>query len=76
MTFRAHLEQTAETVEQRLGQLLAANEDLAAGGALAEAMRYAALGGGKRLRPFLLIQSAALFGVTEAAALDTACALE
>ncbi len=39
-------------------------------------MRYAALGGGKRLRPFLLIQSARLFGVDEAHALDAACALE
>jgi farnesyl diphosphate synthase len=39
-------------------------------------MRHAALGGGKRLRPFLLIQSARLFGVEEAHARDTACALE
>ncbi len=39
-------------------------------------MRYAALDGGKRLRPFLLIQSAKLFGVDEDAALDAACALE
>ncbi len=31
---------------------------------LAEAMRYAVLGGGKRLRPFLLMQSAKLFGVS------------
>jgi farnesyl diphosphate synthase len=39
-------------------------------------MRYAALGGGKRLRPFLLIQSAHLFGVEEDQALPAACALE
>jgi farnesyl diphosphate synthase len=39
-------------------------------------MRYAALGGGKRLRPFLLIESAGLFGVTEEAALGAAAALE
>jgi farnesyl diphosphate synthase len=39
-------------------------------------MRYAALGGGKRLRPFLLIESARLFGVDEDDALDPACALE
>jgi Geranylgeranyl pyrophosphate synthase len=38
-------------------------------------MRYAACGG-KRLRPFLLITSARLFGVSEADALDPACALE
>lgn len=40
---------------------------------VAEAMRYAALGGGKRLRPFILVQTAALFdgindGVWQAAA--------
>jgi farnesyl diphosphate synthase len=39
-------------------------------------MRYAALGGGKRLRPFLLIESAGLFGVTEEEALDAGAALE
>lgn len=39
-------------------------------------MRYAVLGGGKRLRPYLLIQSARLFGVEERHALDAACALE
>ncbi len=77
MTFREELERTARAVEQRLGQFLAPSETTPPGGAaLAEAMRYAALGGGKRLRPFLLIQSAALFGVTEMAALNAACALE
>jgi len=39
-------------------------------------MHYAALGGGKRLRPFLVIQSAALFGVTSDAARRTAAAVE
>jgi farnesyl diphosphate synthase len=39
-------------------------------------MRYAALGGGKRLRPFLLVASARLFGVEERKALPAACALE
>ncbi len=42
----------------------------------AGAMRYAVLGGGKRLRPFLLIESARLFGVDEDDALAPACALE
>jgi farnesyl diphosphate synthase len=76
MTFLAELERIAGTVEQRLGALLA-NESTPPGGAeLGQAMRYAALGGGKRLRPFLLIQSARLFRVDEAQALDAACALE
>src|SRR5262249_8838969 len=43
---------------------------------LAEAMRYAALGGGKRFRPFLVIEAAALFNVPHTEALDTAAAIE
>ncbi|MCB1498267.1 MAG: polyprenyl synthetase family protein [Bauldia sp.] len=39
-------------------------------------MRYAVLGGGKRLRPFLLIESARLFGAEGAAVIDAAAALE
>ena len=39
-------------------------------------MRHALLGGGKRFRPFLVIESAALFGVVPAAALDAAAAFE
>jgi farnesyl diphosphate synthase len=77
MTFDQALERTAWTVEQRLGELLDADHTTAPGGAeLGEAMRYAALGGGKRLRPFLLIQAASLFDVAEQDALDAACALE
>ncbi|HLO77885.1 MAG TPA: farnesyl diphosphate synthase [Magnetospirillum sp.] len=41
-----------------------------------EAMRYASLDGGKRLRPFLVLQSAALFNVAPSAALRVACAIE
>jgi farnesyl diphosphate synthase len=77
MTFPSALERTASTVEQRLGAHLAARPNPSPSGTgLGDAMRYAALGGGKRLRPFLLIQSAGLFGVNEAHALDAACALE
>ena len=39
-------------------------------------MRYAALGGGKRLRPFLLVECAALFGAAREGALLAGCALE
>lgn len=45
-------------------------------GTLAEAMRYAALSGGKRLRPFLAVSSAKLFGVSNDAALTVAAAIE
>ncbi|HLW27117.1 MAG TPA: farnesyl diphosphate synthase [Kiloniellales bacterium] len=43
---------------------------------LQEAVRYAVLGGGKRLRPFLLLQTARLFGVPPARALRAAAAIE
>ena len=45
-------------------------------GRVVEAMRYSALGDGKRLRPFLVVQSAALFDVPESRALRVAAALE
>ena len=41
-----------------------------------EAMRYGALDGGKRIRPFLLTQSASLFGVSETRAYRAAAAIE
>ena len=41
-----------------------------------EAMRYAALGGGKRLRPFLTVECAKLFGVNPEPAMLTAAAIE
>ncbi len=43
---------------------------------LLEAMRGGALGGGKRLRPFLVVETAALFGVARGGALLAGCALE
>lgn len=43
---------------------------------LFDAMRYSALGGGKRLRPFLVLSSAQLFGVSEECALRAAAAVE
>ncbi len=41
-----------------------------------EAMRYAALGSGKRLRPFLVVEAARLFGVEGPGVLRAACAIE
>jgi len=43
---------------------------------LTEAMRYAALGPGKRLRPFFAMETGRLFGLTERSVLRAACALE
>lgn len=45
-------------------------------GRLVEAMRYAAIGGGKRVRPLLLTVTAELFGVARTAAVNAACAIE
>lgn len=68
------LSDAAAEVERFLDQILAVAE--APEHRLLEAMRYATLGGGKRLRPFLVMQSANLFGVAEIAALRTGAALE
>jgi farnesyl diphosphate synthase len=43
---------------------------------LVEAMRYAAIGGGKRVRPFLVVSTAELFGVDRSAALRAGTAVE
>src|SRR6201995_806644 len=64
----------ATTVEQALDALLPPVEG--AEGRLAEAMRYAALGGGKRLRAFLVMESAALFGVSETCGARVAASVE
>ena len=64
----------ASLVEQALDVLLPPVEG--SEGRLAEAMRYATLGGGKRLRAFLVMQSAALFGVSETCAARVAASVE
>ena len=43
---------------------------------LVEAMRYAAIGGGKRVRPLLVVSTASLFGVDRDAALRAGAAIE
>jgi farnesyl diphosphate synthase len=66
--------ETAAEVEEMLDLLLSPTD--APEKRLYEAMRYATLGGGKRLRPFLVVQSASLFGVGKRSALRTGAALE
>ncbi|NMD08359.1 MAG: polyprenyl synthetase family protein, partial [Phyllobacteriaceae bacterium] len=72
MAFEKALSESALAVELALGELLPAR----ANDRLRDAMRYAALGQGKRLRPFLVLQSAALFDVPGISALRVAAALE
>jgi farnesyl diphosphate synthase len=77
MALLAELERVAQAVQQRLDRQLAQEgAKTPQGSRLSEAMRYAALGGGKRLRPFLLIESARMFGMEAKDALSAACALE
>ncbi len=64
----------AADVEQALDRLLPEIEGPEA--RLAEAMRYATLGGGKRLRAFLVMEGAALFHVERAQAARVAAAVE
>lgn len=76
--FQEELNAVADETEALLGRLL---EPGPVGGAdapprLLEAMRYASLGGGKRFRPFLVVASAALFGVPRERALMAGAALE
>jgi farnesyl diphosphate synthase len=70
----AALARAAGTVEAALDTLLPVPEGPEA--PLAEAMRYAALGGGKRLRAFLVMHSAALFSVSETSAARVAASIE
>jgi len=70
------LQSTAERVSARLDDLLRQRAKDARPPRLIEAMRHGVLNGGKRIRPLLLIESAALFGVAKKDALQAACALE
>ena len=72
--FSTALAYAASTVEHALDTLLPKSRDSEA--RLFDAMRYAALGGGKRLRPFLVLNSAGLFGVQEECAARAAAAVE
>ena len=78
--FPARLAAVAAAVEERLSAALAgeAMPGLAAQERLVAAMRHGALGGGKRLRPFLVVETAAVLGGEDlsAGALEAGAALE
>lgn len=77
--FDSRLRQTATQIEATLVELLS---DSAQAGEICRptdllaAMRHAVLAGGKRLRPFLVVESAALFGGSRDVALRVGAALE
>lgn len=68
------LDSTAEAVEKTIKRLLP-ESDLAEA-PLFDAMRYGVLGGGKRLRPFMVVQAANLFNVEPGRARRGAAAVE
>ncbi|MFN4141544.1 polyprenyl synthetase family protein [Aestuariivirga sp.] len=74
MSFEDALARCAAETDALLDRLIPANGFPA--GRLNAAMRYAALGPGKRLRPFLVVESAALFGVPRERALRVGAAVE
>ena len=72
--FEADLAATGTRIDAALADILGGSA--VPRGRLADAMSHAALGGGKRLRPYVVLRSAELFGIGEAAAMPAACALE
>ena len=77
--FEHRLEAHARSIEAHLSRLLDSTPDtgeIARPARLLAAMRHAVLNGGKRLRPFLVLETAALFSADLKAALQVAAALE
>jgi len=77
--FAARLAAAASLVEARLGSVLAdapENGGIYRPPRLVAAMRHAVLAGGKRFRPFLLMETARLFGLEPARSVPAATALE
>ncbi len=74
MDFKKALAETASEIERLLDALLPLKG--AAAPRVVEAMRYAALGQGKRLRPFFVRESGRILGAEDAHCLRTGAALE
>lgn len=77
--FTARLDSAAADIDRLLDRLLSdrtAQDEIARPARLLAAMRYASLSNGKKLRPFLVIEAAALFEVPRARALMAGAALE
>jgi farnesyl diphosphate synthase len=77
--FQQRLDLIARETEALLERLLTPEpltDELARPQRLVEVMRYVTLGGGKRFRPFLVVEAAALFKVPQDQALMVGAALE
>lgn len=70
----ARLKETAERINTALDGLLPREQGPEA--RLLGAMRYSALSGGKRLRPFFTLEAGRIFDADEGALLRAACAIE
>jgi farnesyl diphosphate synthase len=73
-TLQARLEEAADLVTVALDELLPRADGPES--RLTEAMRYAALGPGKRLRPYFALETARMFEIDDRPVLRAACALE
>lgn len=77
--FETVLHKNARTVEALLDSFLSVkprHDEISRPARLLAAMRHGVFNGGKRLRPFLVIESAALFGLRSPAVVQVAAALE
>jgi farnesyl diphosphate synthase len=70
----ARLRETAERINTALDGLLPKEQGSET--RLLSAIRYAALGGGKRLRPFFTLEAGRIFDADEGSLLRAACAIE
>ncbi|GAC1044549.1 polyprenyl synthetase family protein [Rhizobium sp. No.120] len=78
-SFENRLKDNASKIEALLARLLtdgSLNDEIVRPDRLLSAMRHGVLNGGKRLRPFLVMESAALLGGNAEAALRVGAALE
>lgn len=72
--FESRIKETAALVEAALDRFLPRRSGPL--GRVVDAMRWAALDGGKRLRPFLVIAAADMFGAPRPRGVRTGCAVE
>jgi farnesyl diphosphate synthase len=74
LDLQEEIARVAEAIDKQFDLLLVVPDDARA--QLFETMRHAAIGGGKRLRPLLVMATSSLFNVDESCALRAATALE
>ncbi|MGE0045273.1 MAG: polyprenyl synthetase family protein [Hyphomonadaceae bacterium] len=74
VSLESRMRETADRITVALDALLPRAQGPEA--RLLSAMRYAALGGGKRMRPFLMLEAGRIFDADEKSLLRVACAVE